>query len=225
MKTTIAKIVVCLGVAVSLQYTAWSVDCPGFCIQCKNDALSLCGAGCIQSYSCSLSTCTCGFSSRSGCHPSSPTPDALMRDSLDLSKLNLASWKDSGSRYSTPNVHFDVVGQPEVALSVTGLAIRNDSGRQVSELTYTVKNMTGFRLREISIMVVFFSEVNEPLGAEILTETLNLSPNGERPLRISLRQYVDSGQRVSLAFTSFKTDAQSWAGEHAPLINAMKHPH
>jgi hypothetical protein len=34
---------------------------PGFCTQCKQDAVATCGPGNVKNYSCSLSTCTCSF--------------------------------------------------------------------------------------------------------------------------------------------------------------------
>jgi len=222
MKRLIGKVCALIVVTITLHLGAWSVDCPGFCTQCRTDAISLCGAGCISSYSCSLATCTCTFSCRPGCYPSLPKPALFLRDKLDLPKLTSSSWQSEGGK-SIPNIRFEIVPQSEVPLTIRELTIRNDPGRQSSEIAYVLKNDTGSRLEAISLMVVFFNERNEPLGGEVLREHIALSPNEEHRLQTPLSHYVDNGQRVSLAFTSFQTDGQSWVGDHDPIIKAMKH--
>ena len=211
----------CLVLAVMLHQQAWSVDCPGFCIQCRSDANNVCGAGCVRSYSCSLSTCTCSFTCSGGCHPGGLSPNALLQDSL---KLQVSTLKNANRSYATPDVPFNLVLQPDVPLAVTQVELGNDPGRQVSEITYTLKNDADFTLRGIRIMLVFFNDRGESLGAESLDERLSLVPRAEKVLRASLRNYVDSGQHVAIAVTDFETDAKSWHGDHAKIIKAMKEP-
>jgi hypothetical protein len=121
-------------------------------------------------------------------------------------------------------VAFNLVLQPEVPLAVTQVELGNDPGRQVSEITYTVKNDADFTLRTIRILLAFFNDLGEPLGAESLDERLSLTPRGEKVLRAALRNYVDSGQHVAIAVTDFETDAKTWHGDHAKIIKAMKEP-
>lgn len=222
MKSNVFAILGCLTLAITLQHEARSVDCSGFCIQCRTDALSVCGAGCVQNYSCSLSTCTCSFGCRSGCHPANSANSRstdLLRDRLTSQP---ASWTSSDNRYSPPNIRFDVIAQPEVPLAIANLGIENDLGRQSSELNYTVRNESGSNLRTIHIMLVFFNDLGEPLGGESLTETLRLAPQAAQHFRVPLSHYVDSGNRVAIAFSAFKTATQSWLGDHEAIISAMK---
>jgi hypothetical protein len=141
--------------------------------------------------------------------------------------LKVASWKGS-TKYSPPNITFDVMHQSEVPLTVGGVSLRNDPGRQVSELTYTVTNKSGATLRAISFLVTFFNDRNEPLGGEVINGGESCVQGGTpdiAELRTPLAHYVDSGQRVSLAVTSFRTDAQSWKGDHELIVKSMKQLH
>jgi len=72
------------------------------------------------------------------------------------------------------------------------------------------------------MMIALFNDRNEPLGAEVLREDLGLNPGEERRVQSSLSHYVDSGQAVRIAFTSYRTDAQTWTAEHEQLITSMK---
>jgi hypothetical protein len=219
----ISKILACIVCSVLLQCSGWSSDCPGFCVQCRSDAIFVCGSGCVQSFSCSLSTCTCSFSSRtSGRCPHAPTASILLRERLDLPNFELASWRNPGTQSSASNIKLDVVPQPEVPLAITNLAISNDWGRQVSTLTYTIKNEARSHLQAVSVIVVLLNDRNEPLGGEVLREDLGLNSGEERRLQSSLTHYVDSGQVVRIAFTSYRTDAETWAAEHEQLIESMK---
>ena len=217
----ITKIFACIAFSVLLSHLGWSSDCPGLCVQSRTDAITLCGSGCINSYSCSLSTCTCSFSCRTigGC-PHAPTASILLRDHLP--NVELASLHNPETQSSASNIKLDVVPQAEVPLAVRNLSVSNDWGRQVSTLTYTIKNESASHLRAMSMMIALFNDRNEPLGAEVLREDLGLNPGEERRVQSSLSHYVDSGQAVRIAFTSYRTDAQTWTAEHEQLITSMK---
>jgi hypothetical protein len=124
--------------------------------------------------------------------------------------------------YFPLNVRFEVVPQLDVPLEMTGLSINNDPGHHASQLTLTIKSSAASRLRSVSLLITFFNDRNEPLGGEIVRESFDANPNHRHHLQIPLSHYVDSGQRVALAFTSFQTETQSWAGDHEPIIQAMK---
>jgi hypothetical protein len=143
----------------------------------------------------------------------------LLREPL---KLQLASLAGLDNRYSPPDVHFQVIAQPDVPIGISSVAVRNDPGRQCSELHFTLKNQTASTLRAIHFLILFFNDRNEPLGGESLTETLNLNPNEDHQVQASLNHFVDSGQRVAVAFTGYKTDTQSWRGDHKAIIESMK---
>jgi hypothetical protein len=208
----------------------FGTDCPGFCVQCRTDAISVCGSGCIASYSCSLSTCTCQFSCRTGggC-PGAPV-GARWPESLNHPKLELASWQGSTS-YSPPDVKFDVIAQPEVPLAIDNVSLHNDPGRQISELTYTITNKSGIPVRGVSLFVTFFNGMNQPLGGEVIrdgescTRGEDLEIKDSKELSTTLSHYVDSGQRVSLAVSSYRTDTQTWNGNHESIVRSMKQPH
>jgi hypothetical protein len=89
-------------------------------------------------------------------------------------------------------------------------------------LSYPVKNDADASLREIRVMLIFFNDRNEPLAGKLLSEALNVSPHSNHTVRVPLRHYVDSGQRVAVAVTAFKTDSDSWQGDHSQIIKAMK---
>jgi hypothetical protein len=143
----------------------------------------------------------------------------LLRDPL---KLQLASLGESDGKYSPPNVHFDPIAQPEVALTISGLEIRNDPGRQLSDLKYTLRNESGSKLRSVHIMLTFFNGTDEPTGGERLSVSASLNPGESHALVTSLHHYVDSGDRVAIAITDFETDTQKWHGDHKEIIQAMK---
>ena len=226
MKVSAVFFVLLLSVLVA---PAFATECPGFCVECRSTAVALCGAGCIQSYSCSLQSCTCSFTCRtSGGCPHSPT--ALQwRDSL-TPKLEFASWQESAT-YSPPSIRFDVISQPELPLRIDKVSVRNDPGRQASVLTYTVTNTSGTAVRAISLLVTFFNDRNEPLGGEVVRGGQNCAREGAldasdgKELKVSLSHYVDSGQRVSLAVSSFRTDTQSWNGDQESIVKSMKQLH
>lgn len=51
-------------------------QCPGICVDCRNEARCICGQqiGCIENFSCSLGTCSCSFACNThgvGCSPPS----------------------------------------------------------------------------------------------------------------------------------------------------------
>lgn len=218
-----------LTVAFFFAIPSSAVDCPGFCVQCRNDSIAVCGAGCVQSLSCSLSTCTCSFTCRTtgGC-PHSPA--ALRQPHLLDQQLERASWQVSTGD-SPPSVTFDVIAQPDVPLGIDKVVVHNDPGRQISELMYTVTNRSGFTLRGVSLLVTFFNDRNEPLGGEVIPNGQSCAQDGalkivdSQELRVRLAHYVDSGQRVSLAISSFRTDTQSWKSDHDSIIKSMKQPH
>jgi len=200
------------------QQPSWSTDCPGFCTQCRSDSIFVCGSGCVASYSCSLSTCTCSFSCRtSGGCPHSPQ-GVSFHDRLDP-KVEFALWMNA---HAPSNIHFDVSRQVDVPLTVTDLSVRNDPGRQTSQLIYTVRNESDSTLQEIQLMLVFFNDRNEPLGGEYLSESLSLGAQQEYQFQASLHHYVDDGQRVAIRFVRFRTDTQSWHGNHAEIISSIK---
>ena len=216
MKTKLLTVAACWIMTMASLGTAVASDCPGLCAECRSLALSICGGNCVANFACSLSQCSCGFSCKPNCTKS---PVALvLRDPL---KPQLASLKIS-PKQSPANVRFVIVNQPEVPIVMADFEVGNDAGRQVSELTYTLRNESGFSLKEVRITLAFFNELNEPLGGEVVTETLNLETQESRHLHVSLKHYVDSGERVSVAFTSYRTDTQSWHADNEAVAKAMK---
>lgn len=195
-----------------------SAQCPGMCIECRQDALQVCGAGCVASVSCSNKDCSCSYSCRAGCRPTGPTGAFLQEDLLRPVRLD----QTRGRYSSSPTVHVNSVEQSNVPLAFSATAINNEPGRELSELEFKIKNQTTSTLRQVSVMVVFLDPLNEPLGGETFCEDVVLNPNEERTLRVPLRHYVDHGQRVWLAFRRFKTDAQAWAGNGEEIVKTIK---
>jgi len=148
-----------------------------------------------------------------------PTPAVLLRDAINL---RLASGAASDNKYSSPDFHLDLVAQPEVPLTISGVEIRNDPGRQLSELRYRLRNEAGSKLRAIQILLTFFNDRNEPLGGEHLSVSPALKPGENHQFVTFLSHYVDSRQRVAIAITDFQTETQTWHGDHKVIIDAMK---
>lgn len=210
----------CLAFAVLLQPSASSSDCPGICTECRTDAIAVCGAGCVQSVSCSQKDCSCGYSCRAGCYPGSPTGVALKENIFPQSSLR----PDGGQYTSSPLAQLNVVEQSAVPLALSDISINNEPGRELSQLVFKVQNQSNSPLRKVSLMLVFLGSSGKPLGGETFCEQLNLKSNDGQSLRVPLKHYVESGQRVWIAFRRFKTDAQSWAGNGDEIIaNIRQH--
>jgi len=210
-------------------------DCPGLCLDCRQAAVSVCGPGCVMNVSCSLSQCTCSFSCRTPCTQSPQGVSSRQGDSLRPMldpRLELASWQPA-MRYSPANVKIDIIDQPDVPLSIENVSIHGDSGRQISELSYTLTNKSGFNVQSASLFVSFFNDRNEPLGGEIINvgescgptqgeaESKNF-PRTDKELLVPLKHFVDSGDRVSLAILNYHSDARSWTGDRESIITTMK---
>jgi hypothetical protein len=148
-----------------------------------------------------------------------PTSAVLLRAPITLP---LASGAASDNKYSRPDFHLDLVAQPEVPLTISGVEIRNDPGRQLSELKYSLRNESGSKLRAIQILLTFFNERNEPLGGQHLSASPELKSGKNHQFVTSLSHYVDSGQRVAIAIIDFQTETQTWHGDHKVIIDAMK---
>jgi hypothetical protein len=205
-----------------LPYDAGAVECPGFCAQCRSDALFVCGAGCVQQYSCSLSECSCSFTCAMGsCRSGGIPAEGLLRDSIGSA---IGALQNTSRTHSTPRASFRVTAAPGIHVSVADIQIGNDSGREVSQMSYTISNGTDFSLRTVRILIVFFSDLGKPLGAESISEALTLAPRQQQVLQATLRHYVGNGQHVAIAITDFETTAQSWHGDHAEIIKAMRQP-
>ena len=145
-----------------------------------------------------------------------------MKDPFHEGALKLASWSERENTLTPLNVHFSILEQRDVPLSVSDLSVRNDAGRETSDLLYTIQNAGDSNVSSASLIVLFFNDRNEPLGGEMFRETLNLSPNGKVQMRTSLKHFVDSGQRVSIAVRAYVTDIQSWHADDATIIEAIK---
>ncbi len=148
-----------------------------------------------------------------------PTSAVLLREPINLQVASLAA---PDTKYSRPDFHLDLIAQPDVPLTISGVEIRNDSGRQLSELKYSLRNEAGSKLRAIHILLTFFNDRNEPLGGEHLSVSPTLKPGKNHQFVASLSHYVDSGQRVAIAITDFQTETQTWHGDHKVIIDAMK---
>jgi hypothetical protein len=221
IKTPTLQLALCVLVTIVFPAYHALAQCPGICAECRSDALSVCGVGCVASVNCSQKDCTCGYSCRPNCKPSSMDGVSLKDDQL---KLQAARWNEMDQRYpSSPTVHLRVADQSDMPIAITDSAIHNESGRGLSELTYKIKNQGVSNLREISLMIVFFNDLREPLGGETICEkALSLAPNQERILRVPLGHYVENGQRLWLAIRKFKTDTQSWAGDDQTIVNTIR---
>jgi hypothetical protein len=217
MKTTLCVVFTYLALTLIGVNAAQGSDCPGFRIQCRSDAVSACGAACVASFSCSLNTCTCSFACKPTC--TAPSSAVLLRDPINI---QLASVASSDTKYSSPDFHLDLVSQPDVPLTISGVEIRNDSGRQLSELEYSLRNEAGSKLRAIHILLTFFNDRNEPSGGERLSLSPSLNQGENHQFVVSLSHYVESGQRVAIAITDFETETQTWHGDHKVVIGAMK---
>src|SRR2546423_2182108 len=69
--------------------------------------------------------------------------------------LRPALLDESNQQYpSTPSIHSSTVEQSTVPLSLTDTVIHSEPGRQLSELTFKIKNQARSPLREVSLMVV-----------------------------------------------------------------------
>ena len=147
------------------------------------------------------------------------SPAVLLRDPINLPP---ASGAVSDNKYSRPDFHLDLVAQPEVPLTISGVEIRNDPGRQLSELKYSLRNEAGSKLRAFHILLTFFNDRNEPLGGEHLRVSPALKSGKNHQFATSLSHYVDNGQRVAVAITEFETETQTWHGDQTVIIDAMK---
>jgi len=220
LKIAIRVFNLCLLMLGVFQNPVLAQGCPGTCTECKPDALAVCGGGCVASLSCSNKDCSCSYSCRAGCHPGSPS-GVLLEESIFTPHLQLVS--DVGEHYSSsPTVHLNVVEQSAVPLALSDLTIQNEPGRELSQLAMKIKNQSTSPLREVSVMVVFLSPTNESLGGETFCEHLDTNPNEEKTLRVPLRHYVETGQRVWIAFRKFKTDAQSWSSEGEEINKSIR---
>ena len=196
-----------------------AAQCPGMCIECKTDALSVCGGGCVASMSCSNKDCSCSYTCRAGCHPGGPVGIALKEN---IFGFNSPAANDTSEYSSAPTVNLRVVAQSAVPLTVSEVAIRNEPGRELSQVTFKVHNQSNAPLREVSLMLVFLSPSGEPLGGETFCQHIDLKPNAEQSVTVPLKHYVESGQHVWIAVRRFKTDAQSWTGDGDEIVANIK---
>src|SRR5260370_6964607 len=118
MKTTLCVVFTYLALTLIGINAAQGSDCPGFCIQCRSDAVSVCGAACVASFSCSLNTCTCSFACKPTC--TAPSSAVWLRDPINIQLTSVAA---SDTKYSSPNFHLDLVAQPTFPLPISHLQI------------------------------------------------------------------------------------------------------